>query len=586
MIKNVRPIRKFFLTLFMVTVFLPTNIFAIPIAPAQLLPNSVLPERASSNLATQPSTTPGTLPPLPKAKPQAASNALGPAATKIKFKLVQVILKGNTVYSSATLSKLYQNKINAVITVAELQEIVQSITNYYRNDGYVLSRAILPPQHVANGVVTIQVVEGYVDHVTVIGAPHGAKALIQRLGDQIAVQRPLKIKTMEHYLLLANSVPGVQVKAVLEPSKTNIGASGLNLVTQTKTFSGYVSYDNYGTRYIGPNEGTIGGEMESIFLPGDSTSFTMSRTTRPQELKFIQGSYNMAVGARGARLLFSMNQARTLPGFILTPLKINGDAFTLYSMLTYPLLRDRSQNLTLDTTFNYIDSKVTTLQQAFPLYDDHLRTFRIGVNYDLSDSWYGSNSAGAHFETGLDILGATPESRSESGFTSRFGASGHFAKLELLLSRIQQFGATRYSAFFIVKGQYSCEPLLATEQFGFGGAQQALGRGYDAAEIIGDRGLAGSAELRMNVVPNRLLLQAAQLYVFYDAGVIWNARNVVDQLKKQSATSAGVGSRFFFTQHISGNLLWAQPLTRDVDALAIIGDGRQPRVFFSLTASV
>ena len=586
MIKNVRAIRTVILTLLMITVAFPTTLFAIPLAPAQLLPSSVLPERASSNLATQPSTTQGTLPPLPKAKPQAATNALGPAATKIKFKLVKVELKGNTVYSTETLAKLYKDKINAVITVAELQEIVQSITNYYRNDGYVLSRAILPPQHVANGTVIIQVVEGYIDHVTVIGAPHGAKPLIQRMGDKIAAQRPLQIKVMEHYLLIANSVPGVQVKAVLEPSKTNIGASGLNLVTQTKTFSAYASYDNYGTRYIGPNEATIGGEMESIFLPGDSTSVTFSRTTRPQELKFAQGSYNMAVGTKGARLTFSMNQARTLPGFILTPLKINGDAFTLYSMLQYPLIRTRSQNLTLDTTFNYIDSKVTTLQQAFPLYDDHLRTFRIGVNYDISDSWYGSNSFGAHVETGLDILGATPISRSETGFTSRFGGSGHFTKFELLGSRLQQFGNTRYSAFFIVKSQWSCEPLLATEQFGFGGAQQALGRGYDAAEIIGDRGLAGSAELRMNVMPNRLLLQAAQLYVFYDAGVIWNARNVVDQLKKQSATSAGVGSRLFFTPHISGNLLWAQPLTRPVDALSIIDDGRQPRVFFSLTASV
>jgi hemolysin activation/secretion protein len=497
-----------------------------------------------------------------------------------------VNLKGNTVYSTAELSKLYKAKLGTVITVAELQDIVQSITNYYRNDGYVLSRAILPPQHVANGVVNIQVVEGYIDQVKVIGAPHGAKKLIQRFGDQILLQRPLQIKRMEHYLLLANTIPGVQVKAVLEPSKTHIGASALDLVSQTKTFSGYISYDNYGTRYIGPNEATWGGEVESIFLPGDSTSATMSRTTRPGELKFFLVGYNMAVGTQGGRLLFSMNQARTLPGFVLRPLKINGDAFTFSTVLQYPLMKTRSQDLTLDTTFNYIDSKVTTLQQAFMLYDDHIRSLRVGVNWDLSDSWYGANNAGIHVEHGIDILGATPISKSETGFTSRYGASGHFTKLELMYSRLQQLGASRYSIFFIAKTQWSCEPLLASEQFGFGGVQQALGRGYDSAEIIGDRGLAGSVELRMNVMPARVLLAAAQLYVFYDAGVIWNARQVVDQLQKQSATSAGVGSRFFFTQNVTGNLLWAQPLTRQVDALALLGDGRQPRVFFSLTATI
>jgi len=54
-----------------------------------------------------------------------------------------------------------------MITVAELQQIVQDITNYYRNNGYILSRAVLPPQHVANGVVYVQVIEGYIDHVKV-----------------------------------------------------------------------------------------------------------------------------------------------------------------------------------------------------------------------------------------------------------------------------------------------------------------------------------------------------------------------------------------------------------------------------------
>ena len=560
-------------------------VYAAPVLTPTLLPATVMPERSSNNLATAPASTPQSLPPLPAQKNQPAPNALGASATKIKFKLNKVILQGNTVYTQAQLETLYHDKLNKIITVAELQEIVQSVTNYYRNNGYILTRAVLPPQHVAGGIVYIQVIEGYVDHVNIVGVPKGAKPLLQQYGDKIASQRPLQIKQMEHYLLLVNQVPGVQVKAVLEASKTNKGASDLNLVAETKTISGYASYDNYGTRYIGPNELTVGIEFDSIFRSGDSTQLNATRTTRPQELKFIEGLYSMPIGTEGARLIFSANQALTRPSYILRPLKIDGDAFTVYAMLQYPLIRTRTQNLTADATANYIDSKVLTLDPGLPLYTDHLRTLRFGLNYDLSDSWYGSNSASAHVEQGLEILGATPISRSTSGFTSRFGGSGHFTKMEVMLSRLQQFGASRYSAYLLIKGQYSLEPLLATEQFGFGGAQAALGRGYDSAEIIGDRGLAGSFELRMNLTPEKPLLQAAQLYMFYDAGVIWNAKNVVDQLKKQSATSAGVGSRFYFTKNLSGNLLWAQPLTRQVDALTIIGDGHQPRVFFSLTAS-
>jgi len=101
--------------------------------------------------------------------------------------------------------------LNTMITVAELQQIVQDITNYYRNNGYILSRAVLPPQHVANGVVYVQVIEGYIDHVKVVGVPEGARPLVQAYGNRISQMRPLQLKKMEEYLLLANEIPGVQV---------------------------------------------------------------------------------------------------------------------------------------------------------------------------------------------------------------------------------------------------------------------------------------------------------------------------------------------------------------------------------------
>jgi hemolysin activation/secretion protein len=56
--------------------------------------------------------------------------------------------------------------------------------------------------------------------------------------------------------------------------------------------------------------------------------------------------------------------------------------------------------------------------------------------------------------------------------------------------------------------------------------------------------------------------------------------------QNQSATSAGVGLRFAFNKFISGNVTWAQPLTKSVSAEALIGRGQKPRTFFSLVASL
>lgn len=436
--------------------------------------------------------------------------------------------------------------------------------------------------------MTIQVIEGYVGQVNVIGKPKGAKGILQSYGNHIIQSKPLQIKVMEKYLLLANELPGVQAKAVLEPSKTKQGASDINLVTQTKQYSGYLSYDNYGTLYIGPNEISAGGEMDSIFRSGDSTQVNYAATTKANELTFLQLLHNTPLGTNGSRFIVSGNEAKTQPGLSLQPLLVKGISNVYYAMLQYPWLRSRSKNITLDASFNYIDSKVLFMTSQATLYVDHLRTLRFGGNYDLADSWQGSNSFSAHAEVGLPILGETSVAQGNNIFvqTSRFGASGHFTKFEMLLSRLQQLGNSRYSLYGIIKGQYALDPLLASEQFGFGGVQQALGRGYDSAEIIGDRGLAGSIEFRMNLNPGNLLLQSTQLYTFYDAGIIWNNKNVAGTKSEVSATSAGAGARLYFTKYLTGNILFAQPLTKKVDAYTAANkNSSATRFFFGITAT-
>ncbi|MDR3491178.1 MAG: ShlB/FhaC/HecB family hemolysin secretion/activation protein [Gammaproteobacteria bacterium] len=578
--------KKLILTL-AVVVFCDTTANAA-LSPGALLPSTVMPERVIDTMSRKPVANPSAVAPRLQ-QPEAAESSLGSEAAKVTFVLTKVILEDNHIYSDAQLLPLYKDKLNKSITVVQLQSIVQSITNYYRNEGYILTRAILPPQHVTNGVVKIKVIEGYIYTAKVIGSPKGSKPLVQEYGDHIAASRPLQLKVMEKYLLLANEIPGIQVKGVLEPSKEVKGASDLNLVTQAKTFSGYMSFDNYGTLYIGPNQFSAGGEWDSIFRPGDSTQINLSQASRPQQMKFGQIMHNTPLGSNGSRFIVSANNAKTRPGLALAPLFVDGTANTMYGMIQYPLIRSRVQNLTLDGSFNYIDSKTVFTQFSTILYVDHLRTIRLGGSFDRADPWKGANNAALHVETGIPVLGYTTESQGNAVIvkTSRQGASNHFVKMDMQLSRLQQFGATRFSLFTQLRGQFTNEPLLSAIQFSYGGAQQGLGRGYDPAEIIGDKGAAASVEARMNVTPGKFFLQAIQFYVFYDAGVIFNNKDVQGTNTKSSATSTGAGARLLFTKNFTGNLLWAQPLTRIVDALqAAHKNDRMPRLYFSISASV
>jgi len=256
-----------------------------------------------------------------------------------------------------------------------------------------------------------------------------------------------------------------------------------------------------------------------------------------------------------------------------------GDSVTYYANMLYPLLRTRAKNLTLDGGFNYLNSNVTTF--VGPLYFDHIRSVKVGGNYDFADRFNGSNLLGLHLEQGLNIWGAS--NNPNSLMTSRFGADGIFTKLVAQAARVQPV-YKRFSVFVLMNGQYSFNPLLASEQFAFGGSQ--LGRGYDPAEIIGDKGFSGTVELRLDFTPGWYLLNSVEPYAFYDGGVIWNLKNVPGIGTKYSATSTGLGTRFNFTKNLSGNLMIAQPLTKQVSAMELIGRGRCPRGFFSIVAAI
>ncbi|HEU5280898.1 MAG TPA: ShlB/FhaC/HecB family hemolysin secretion/activation protein [Gammaproteobacteria bacterium] len=551
-------------------------------AIADVLPGAAMPEQVGRSLrqqqiARQPAATPATL----QNQDQGSAAPLSPEVQKLKFKLIKIELEGNKLFTTPQLQPLYQPSIGKEITVAELFKLVENITNYYRNNGYVISRAILPPQHVKGGIVKVQIIEGYLDQVSVIGTPRGSRCLIQDYGKQIAKQQPLAIERMEKYLMLANEVPGTQVKAVLSPSKKKSGAADLNLATTTKLFNGYVSYDNYGTRYIGPQQmtGSIG--LNSAINSGDSTNLTFTKTAKGGELTYVDLNYGAAFNDEGVRYLVGGTRVHTHPLFVLRSSQIDGLNDNYYSMLVIPAIRSRSRSLNYTVGFNYLDSNTTALDQ--PLYQDHLRNLDLGILYSFADRWYGSNSIGGNFRQGLPILGYSSDYNPDTATTSRPGGRGDYTKASVQLSRLQAIKGP-VSLLGVLRGQWAFNPLLSSEQFSFGGS--VMGRGYDSAELIGDRGLAGSLELRYDKAVFRFFVQTLQFYTFYDVGKIWNLKTSSSTPFALSAASTGLGVRFTMTKSISGNLMWTQPITKEVAAEEFINQGKRPRVFFSVVANL
>ncbi|MES2219329.1 MAG: ShlB/FhaC/HecB family hemolysin secretion/activation protein [Pseudomonadota bacterium] len=506
-------------------------------------------------------------------KPLVSAPKQAPASNsdKIHFKLMRIVVKGNTIFPKRVFSDIFKSSMKQQITLTDLQNMVHQVTTKYREAGYILTRAILPPQVIKDGVVQVQIIEGFVSGVKINGDMGRLQPLLQSYGDHIMQSRPLQIHVLERYALLANDLPGVSVQTVITPSKTVPAGADLTLVVVSRRhLSGFVTYDNYGTRYIGPDEVAVGASLYSVFVPGDSNNLRISTTSNTHELRFIEVTHAQPIGANGLHWQFGSDFTETRPDFILEPLEIIGRNFLVFTDFSYPIIRDRSLNFSVHTTANYQNSTSTILTQ--PFYQDRIRSLVIGGNFDNTDSWHGISTVNFDVTHGFPIFGAH-----DHELQSRPLGQASYTRLNSAVSRLQGL-TSRFSIFATIRGQYTSVPLLATEQYGVGGPD--IGRGYDPSEIVGDKGISGKVELRFDTAPGMRLLNAVEYYMFYDAGMIWN-NDDVNLPAKQDLTSTGIGARISFMPNLSATLFIARPLTRKVATMvALQHNPNQVRGYF------
>jgi len=139
------------------------------------------------------------------------------ADSKIRFTLKGVVVSGSTVFKPGDLSSAYQSLVGKEISLADLYHVRDEITAKYRRSGYLLSRAIIPPQKIADGVAQIQVVEGYIAKVTVEKDVRDRRHLVEAMARHITQSHPLKASDLERYILLISDIPGIHVRTVIKP---------------------------------------------------------------------------------------------------------------------------------------------------------------------------------------------------------------------------------------------------------------------------------------------------------------------------------------------------------------------------------
>mgnify|MGYP000904817243 CR=1 FL=1 len=493
-------------------------------------------------------------------------------AEKIKLKLADVTFAGMTVYPDAQIAPLYRDKIGQTITVADVYQLAADLTRQYRNDGYILTQVVVPPQTIEGGHVKLMVVEGYISDVTVEGDNTDTeRALIASYANHLK-DRPLNTRELEKAILLTNDLPGVSARSIISPALNHAGAAQLRIVTERKSYNALLSADNYGSRFLGPLQ--LQGALSGNSLLGMNERITTDLIYAPDGSELAYGDliYTQPIGSWGTRLEVKGALAASDPGYILKPFDINGRAVTLSVRIDQPIWRTRAENWSV---YGLLEGRNNMTQSNADITrKDRIRAIRLGTDYDRIDSLFGGgfNSLNLELAQGLDLLNASDEGDTN---LSRTAGDPQFTKMEAEFQRLQRL-TTGVNLLLGVRGQIADEAMLSSEEFGVGGPQ--YGRGYDPSEIVGDDGIAGKLEVQFNDPVPASFLKTYQLYGFLDGGRVWNDDATTAADREISVISTGIGVRATLKTNTEAGMYVALPLNRDVQTLG----NEDPRVFVNV----
>jgi hemolysin activation/secretion protein len=454
------------------------------------------------------------------------------------------------------------------VPVTAIYDLAQRITAKYGADGYVLTRAIVPPQELSprGDVVRIQVVEGYIDHVEWPPVLAKYRDFFSYYAAKITAERPINIRTLERYLLLASDLPGLRFTNSLKASPKNPGAATLVVEVVEKPIDVFARIDNRGTRARGPWQYFTSINVNNLARIHEAWTLTTAGAFQLKELQYYYAAYRQVLTGEGLTFFANNSYSRSKPGTEILELleyKTRGDLFE--AGLSYPVIRSREKNAVATALFYMSNDRSDILGALNTL--DRIRGFRFKADVDFVDPIRATNQFNLILSQGIEGLGA---SGNGSDLLSRANGRTDFTKFEATFTRLQPLG-WNFSLLLAAYGQWASTPLLSPELCGYGG--RAFGRAYDPSELVGDKCLELLVELRYDIPHALQNVTQLQLYTYADRGWLHNLAPVPGTPENVDGASVGGGLR-----------LGLQPnLTVDLSAAKGVAGIRDDWRFFLIT---
>jgi hemolysin activation/secretion protein len=538
----------------------------VPVVAAQPV---VPPQADISRLRVEPPRLPG---PTYDFRIQNAEKAGIPLAVdEVRFQVTRIEIEGAKTLPADTVRAIFAPLEGKTILLQDLRAAGQALEDRYHKAGYFLTRVFIPPQAIADGVLRVRVVEGFIAGAQIAAPNRASEKLVRKILDGALRDRPAAFGPLDSRLLLLNDLPGTSASSVLSRSAVP-GASDMDVNVTPKAPSFYAHVDNGGSEVLGPLNYAVGGSFGQPF--GRPGSLDLGYATAGEhfaELRSGTARYAFPLGSNGITGSVGGLVAFASPGGPVAELKVRSRIISIDVRLRKALKRSRNNSVYLDAALTLNRSRTKILGEVTS--DDRSTVGELTLSWQRSDLLAGDLTASVGLLHGFRIFGANT---SAAKLPSVAGFDPGFARLVYKLQRNQRM-TSRLSASASLQGQFTRDRLASGEQISFGGQQ--IGRGYDPSLVSGERGISVSGEvlLALPQLSRPGFIDDLQVYAFGDWSRATSIAFADDPERSVTISSLGFGARFTALRKAMVDVQLADP--RKI--LPNVPSG--PRFRFSLT---
>lgn len=519
-----------------------------------------------------------------------------PEYADIAVTLTSVRFEGAEKAPDVSLVPTYEGYLGRELPLAVLCDIRAAANQRLQEAGY-LATVEIPAQRLSGGDAELRIVFGRVTALRVRGDAGPSEQLVASYLERLTQDEVFNTRRAERYLLLADDLPGVDVRLSLRPAANGTPGDLIGEIAVVRRRGAIdLNVQNYGSPALGRFGALLRGEIYDLTGLGDRTGVSAFSTVDFEEQQTVQLSHDFALGGSGVRLGGQFTYSWTNPDLDLPGFEVESETLFTTLSASYPVIRARESTHVASAGLDYVDQDVFV--NDIRLTRDRVRTAFLRLDSAFVDS---GNVAGAggysqyepmtrifgslELRRGLGILESSPDCR-PSPLACVVGGIAPPSRIESdpTGTSVRFDAAAEYRPIPDIKfslaadGQYSGDPLPAFEEFSAG--NYSIGRGYDPGSILGDSGIALAFEVAYrSLAPQSAKLVAWQPYVFTDVAWAWNEDPSRRPLNPDRLWSVGGGFRFAFGSSVRADVALAVPLEEtDLDP-----DRGDPRLLISLT---